>query len=252
MHIDLNADLGESFGNFVIGEDAALMPFITSANVAAGFHGGDPSVIRRTIRLAVSHGVRIGAHPSYPDLQGFGRREIRMSDWEVEDAVLYQIASVAGIARAEGTTLQHVKPHGALYGVASRDPRIADAVARAIAAFDASLVLFAPPGSALARAGASAHLLVVREGFADRRYGADGALASRSAAGAVIEDADLAAEQAVSIVRHGTVVALDGTAVALRVDTICVHGDHPGAAARAARVRAALEAAAVSVTAPRR
>ncbi|MGE3706426.1 MAG: LamB/YcsF family protein, partial [Vicinamibacterales bacterium] len=129
---------------------------------------------------------------------------------------------------------------------------IADAVARAIAAFDASLVLFAPPGSALARAGASAHLLVVREGFADRRYGADGALASRSAAGAVIEDADLAAEQAVSIVRHGTVVALDGTAVALRVDTICVHGDHPGAAARAARVRAALEAAAVSVTAPRR
>ena len=251
MHIDLNADLGESFGIFTLGDDDALLPVVTSANIAAGFHGGDPSVIRRTIRRAIVHGVAIGAHPSFPDLVGFGRREMRMADWEVEDAVLYQIASVAGVASAEGASLRHVKPHGALYNMAARDPHLAGAIVRAIAAFDRSLILFAPPASALIRAGEDAGLRVVREGFADRRYVATGHLASRQHSAAFVEDAADAARQAVALAVRGEVECLDGTIITLPVDTICIHGDLPGATSRAACVRAALEEAGVSLAAPR-
>lgn len=226
------------------------MPVVTSANVAAGFHGGDPSVIRRTVRLAIAHGVAIGAHPSFPDLAGFGRREMHMADWEVEDAVLYQIASVAGVASAEGASLRHVKPHGALYNAAAREPHLAVAIVRAITAFDRSLMLFAPPGSALIRAGEEAGLRVVREGFADRRYVATGHLAPRQHSAALIGDAADAARQAVGLVVHGQVECLDGTTIALPVDTICIHGDRPGATSLAARVRAALEGAGVSLAAP--
>lgn len=250
MSIDLNADLGESFGIYVIGDDEALMPAITSANIAAGFHGGDPSILRQTIRLAVQHGVAVGAHPSFPDLAGFGRREMQLPDREVEDAVLYQIASVAGVAQAERASMRHVKPHGALYNMAARNDALAAAVVRAIVAFNPALTLFAPPDSALAKAGAAAGLRVAREGFADRAYDGSGRLVPRSVPGAVFDDDDAVASQAVQIAVRGEVVSLDGSRVPMRADTICVHGDAPGAARRAARVRSALEAAGVVVAAP--
>ena len=247
--LDLNADLGESFGIFVIGDDARLLASISSANLAAGFHGGDPSVLRRTAREAVQRGVAIGAHPSFPDLAGFGRREMQLSDWEVEDAVLYQIASVAGVTHAEGGSLRHVKPHGALYNMAAREGRLAEAIVRAVVAFDRTLLLFAPPGSALEDSGRQAGLRVVREGFADRRYGADRHLVSRRVQGSVIDDPVSAAQQAVSLALHGEARTLEGDPVSLQVETICVHGDLPGAGERARAVRAALDAAGVTVRA---
>src|SRR5262245_21031957 len=179
LYVDLNADVGESFGAHSIGADAALMRSITSANIAAGFHGGDPSVLRETVRLAMKHGVEIGAHPGFPDLQGFGRREMRVTASEAEDFVLYQVAAVAGVAAAEGARLHHVKPHGALYNMAARDQRLAAAIARAVAALDRSLILYGLPHSELLRAGREAGLQVAAEGFADRAYEADGSLVSR-------------------------------------------------------------------------
>src|SRR5215510_2753212 len=163
LRIDLNADVGESFGAYTIGCDAALMASITSASIAAGFHGGDPSVLRDTIKAARDHGVAVGAHPGFPDLAGFGRRDIQVTSREAEDFVLYQIAAVAGVAAAEGVKLRHVKPHGALYNVASRNASLAGAIARAVAAFDTSLVLYGPPGSALLEAGRAAGLRVAAE-----------------------------------------------------------------------------------------
>jgi UPF0271 protein len=248
-HIDLNADLGESFGAFTIGHDAALMPSITSANIAAGFHGGDPSVIRRTIRLAKQHGVAVGAHPGFPDLVGFGRRELTATPAEAEDFVLYQIAAVAGIAAAEAVPLQHVKPHGALYNMAARDRELAAAIARAVAAFDRRLILFAPFDSELYNAGLAAGLGVAAEVFADRAYQRDGSLVPRSTPGAVIHDREAVVGRALQMARSRQVTAIDGTVVPLDVDTICVHGDTPGAAALAAVLRGALEAAGVVVRA---
>lgn len=250
VRIDLNADLGESFGNYVIGDDEALIAQISSANIAAGFHAGDPSVLRKAVRAAAARGVSIGAHPSFPDLLGFGRREMHMADWEVEDAVLYQIASVAGVAKAEGARMRHVKPHGALYNQASRDPSLAAAVVRAITAFDKNLALFAPPASELAVAGRSAGLHVVHEGFADRAYDASGRLVSRHVSGAVIADDEQAAQQAVRLALRHEVVALDGHVVHVPVDTICLHGDAPRAAQRAAHIRKALESAGVTICPP--
>jgi UPF0271 protein len=250
VRIDLNADLGESFGNYVLGDDAALMPVVTSANVAAGFHAGDPSILRRTIRLARRYNVRVGCHPSFPDLAGFGRREMTLPDWEVEDAVLYQIASVAGVASAEGMTLRHVKPHGALYNMAARDGSLAEAVIRAMLAFDQTIMLFAPPDSELERAARAANIGVVREGFVDRAYDCNGRLVSRRINGSVIEDAGLAAAQAVRIATKGVALCLNGEMIPMRVDTLCIHGDLPGAALRATRIRAALSEAGVNVAAP--
>ena len=169
MHVDLNADLGESFGIYTLGDDAGLMTTITSANIACGFHAGDPSVLRRTVRLAKAHGVAIGAHPSFPDLAGFGRREMHLPDGEVEDSVLYQIASVAGVAAAEGVALRHVKPHGALYNMAARDRRLAAAIVRAVTAYDRTVTLFAPPDSELAAAGREQGLPVALEGIRGSR-----------------------------------------------------------------------------------
>jgi UPF0271 protein len=244
--IDLNADLGESFGIYTLGDDESLLPVLTSASVAAGFHAGDPSVIRRTIRLARSCGVSIGAHPSFPDLMGFGRREIRMAPGDVEDAVLYQIASVAGIGRAEGVPIRHVKPHGALYNMAWVDEGLAQAIVRAVAAYDPGLFLFAPPGSRLALAGIAAGLTVIREGFADRAYQADGHLAPRAREGAVL-DAGRSVAQAVDLATTGSVVSVDGVPVRFEVDTLCIHGDTPGAPGLALRIRQALEDAGVDV-----
>jgi UPF0271 protein len=249
MRIDINSDMGESFGAYTIGHDAGLMRSITSANVAAGFHAGDPSVLRETIRLAKTHGVAVGAHPGFPDVVGFGRREMSVSSREAEDLVLYQIAAVAGVASAEGVTLQHVKPHGALFNMAVRDAGLARAIARAVAAFDKTLILFGLPGSEILEAGAAAGLRVAAEVFADRAYEADGTLASRKKPGAVIHDPAIVVTRAIRMVKDRTVVAIDGTIVPLEADTICVHGDTPGADDLAAKVRAGLEAAGVSVKA---
>jgi 5-oxoprolinase (ATP-hydrolysing) subunit A len=249
VRIDLNADVGESFGAYTIGHDADVLRSVTSASVAAGFHGGDPSVIRETVRLARSHGVAVGAHPGLPDLSGFGRREMQITAEQAEDLALYQIAAVAGIARAEGVTLQHVKPHGALYHMAARRADLAAAIARAVKALDPSLILFGLPGSALLRAGRAEGLAVAAEVFADRAYAADGSLVPRSVPGSVIPDPGILVHRAVRMIKDGTVVAVDGAVVRLEADSICVHGDTPAAGVLAAELRRGLEAAGVVVKA---
>jgi UPF0271 protein len=247
--IDLNCDMGESFGAWTMGDDAELMRTVTSANIACGAHAGDPAVMRRTVRLAREHGVAVGAHPGLPDLAGFGRREMRVSPDEVEGLVLYQLGALSAIARAEGVALAHVKPHGALYNMAARDGALADAIARAVHAFDPALVLFGLAGSLMLPAGEAAGLRVASEVFADRAYERDGSLASRRVTGAVIHDPDAVAARAVQMVREGRIVATNGQWIAVKADTICVHGDTPGAAGLARRVRSALEDAGVGVTA---
>jgi 5-oxoprolinase (ATP-hydrolysing) subunit A len=251
MRVDLNADAGESFGAWALGDDAALFSHVTSVNVACGFHAGDPSVIRRTIRLAVGRGVRIGAHPGYPDLQGFGRRAMALTSGEVEDLVLYQVAALLGMAAAEGVRLAHVKPHGALYNQGATDPALASAIARAVASIDPRLVLVGPAGSALIQAATDAGLPTAAEAFADRAYLSDGSLAPRHLAGALIHDVDIVARRAIRIVRDGRVRSLDADRdVLVRADTLCIHGDTPGAPELARTVRAALEGAGVRVAAP--
>ena len=249
MRIDINSDVGESFGAYTIGHDAGLMRSITSANIAAGFHGGDPSVLRETIRQAKTHGVAIGAHPGFPDLVGFGRRELNVTPKEAEDFVLYQVAAVAGVAAAEGATLQHVKPHGALFNMAVRNAELSAAIARAVAAIDRSLILFGLPGSEILNAGRAAGLRVAAEVFADRAYEPDGSLASRRKPGSVLHDPDAVVARAVRMATDRTVVATDGSVVKLDADTMCVHGDTPGSDDLAAKIRAGLEAAGVTVKA---
>jgi UPF0271 protein len=251
MRIDLNSDLGESFGPWPMGQDAALMESITSANVACGFHAGDPGVMRQTIALAKDRGVAVGAHPGFPDLVGFGRREIQATPAEVEAFVLYQISALAGMAHAQGVRLQHVKAHGALYNMACKDRPLAEAIARAVAAFDRSLVLFGLPDSELLRAGQAAGLPVAAEVFADRAYERDGSLAPRTQPGSVIHETNLVVERAVRMVKDKTVVTTDGSVIALRADTICLHGDTPGAADHARAVRRGLESAGITVAALR-
>lgn len=230
-----------------MGHDEPLMPSITSANIACGFHAGDPSVMRRTVRLARQHGVAIGAHPGFPDLVGFGRRAIQASPREVEDFVLYQVAALAGIAAAEGTRLRHVKAHGALYLMACRDRGLADAVARAVAAFDQTLILFGLHGSVLLDAGRAAGLQVAAEGFADRAYEPDGHLASRQKSGSVIHDPATVVARALRMVKDREVVATDGSVIRVEVDTLCLHGDTTGAAELAAAIRRGVEGAGVTV-----
>ena len=249
VRIDINSDVGESFGAYRIGHDAGLMRSITSANIAAGFHAGDPSVLRDTIRAAKAHGVAVGAHPGFPDLVGFGRRDMNVAPREAEDMVLYQIAAVAGVAAAEGVRLQHVKAHGALFNMAVHDAELAAAIARAVAAFDRSLIFFGLPGSELLKAGRAAGLRVAAEVFADRAYEPDGTLASRRKPGSVLHDADAVVARAVRMVVEKSVVATDGSVVPLEADTICLHGDTPGSDELAARVRAGFERAGVTVKA---
>lgn len=249
MHIDLNADIGESFGAYQLGADEAVLESITSANVACGFHAGDPGVMRRTVRLARAAGVAVGAHPGFPDLAGFGRREMRLTAQEVEDLVVYQIGALGAMAAAEGVRLAHVKAHGALYNMAVRDRGLADAIAGAVRAVDPALILFALPGSELARAGEAAGLAVAAEGFADRAYEPDGTLTPRSRPGAVIHDPEMVVRRAVEMARSGRVVATDKSEVAVRIDTICTHGDTPGAHELTRRLRAGLEASGITVRA---
>jgi UPF0271 protein len=247
VRIDLNADLGESFGAYSIGDAAALMPSITSANIACGAHAGDPTVMRRTVQLARDSGVEIGAHPGFPDLAGFGRRAMMLSPTEIEDLVLYQLAALAGIARAEGAAVHHLKAHGALYTMAAADVSVATAVARAAHGFDPSLIVFGLAGSPTLTAVRDSGLRVAAEGFADRAYAPDGALASRQLPGAVLTDPAQVLERALRMLEHRQVVATDGSVLPLEVDTICIHGDTPGAAALASSLRAGLERAGVQV-----
>jgi len=205
------------------------MPLITSANIACGFHAGDPQVIARTVRLAVQHGVALGAHPGFADLAGFGRRALDATPDEIENDVLYQIGALAAFARAEGATLAHVKPHGALYNLAATRPPIANAIARAIARFDANLILVGQPGAAMENAAREHGLRFAREGFADRAYNRDGTLRSRREPGSLITDPPRAAEQALQMARTQTVTTPEGETIATPVDTLCVHGDSPGA-----------------------
>ena len=249
MRIDLNSDLGESFGPWPMGQDAALMDSISSANVACGFHAGDPGTMRATIALARDRGVAIGAHPGFQDLVGFGRREIKASPAEVEDLVLYQVAALAGMASAQGVRLQHVKAHGALYNMACRDRALADAIAKAVASLDRALVLFGLPNSELLRAGEAAGLKTAAEVFADRAYDPDGSLTSRSKAGSVIHDTPQVVQRAIRMVKDKQVVAVDGSTIQLQAQTICLHGDTPGAAEHARAVRQGLEAAGIQVRA---
>ena len=241
--INLNADLGESFGAWRMGDDAALLQVIGSANIACGFHAGDPVVMRETVRLAVANGVSLGAHPAFPDLQGFGRRVMQLSPKELEATILYQVGALQAMAAAEGGRVSHVKPHGALNNMACADEAMATIVARAVKALDRELILLAPAHSALERAGEAAGLRVAREVFADRSYQADGQLTPRSQPGAVLHGAQDCVQHVLRMLEAGGIVTTDGQRLSTRIDSICVHGDGPGAVEAARAIRAALEAA---------
>lgn len=248
--IDLNGDLGESFGAWRMGDDDALLALLSSANVACGFHAGDPQIMQCTVAQAVAHGVAIGAHISLPDLQGFGRREMTVSAAEVHALTLYQIGALHAFTHAAGTRLAHVKPHGALYNMAARDAGLARAIAQAVRDFDPQLQLFGLAGSALIDAGRELGLSVVAEAFADRRYRADGSLQPRSMAGAMIEDVQLATAQALAIARDGKLDTVDGERLHLHADTLCLHGDGAHAVLLASTLRKALGAAGLRIAAP--
>jgi len=244
--IDLNCDMGESFGAWTMGQDAEVLEFVSSANIACGFHAGDPLTMRRTVAAAAARGVAIGAHPSLPDLAGFGRREMRVSSHDAYALTLYQVGALDAMARAAGANLSHVKPHGALYNMAAKDRALAEAIAAAVRDFDAALILVGLAGSELPRAGEAAGLNVAHEAFADRRYEADASLMARGKAGAVIDDVDTAVAQAIAIATHGEADSPNGK-VRIRADTICVHGDRPDAALFARRLRHELEAAGIVI-----
>lgn len=247
--IDLNCDMGESFGAWTMGQDALVMPWISSANIACGFHAGDFSTMQQTVLLAKKHGVAIGAHVSLPDLQGFGRRESRVSPDEAHALTLYQIGALAAFANAAGMRVAHVKPHGALYNMAAKDAALADAIAHAVHDFDPALILVGLAGSELPKAGAAIGLRVAHEAFADRRYEDDGSLTPRREADAVIHDIDAAVAQAMQIATKASVCTRSGRTLLLRADSICVHGDRADAAQFAQRLREAFDAAKIQVVA---
>ncbi len=248
--VDLNADAGESFGAWSLGDDEALLPWVTSINVACGFHAGDPRVLDRTVAAAARTGVAVGAHPGYPDLRGFGRRALAVAPDDLEADVLYQVAAAQGFCRAHGLRLRHVKAHGALYNQASHDERLARAVARGVARLDRTLVLVGLAGSVVWREAAQAEgLHFAGEAFADRGYAPDGSLLPRTHPQALLAEPEQAAAQALRLALEGCVTAFDGTLVQVRAETLCVHGDQPGAVARARAVHLALVAAGVELAA---
>ena len=247
--IDLNSDVGESFGAWTMGDDQRLIPLVTSVNVACGFHAGDPLTIQRTVATAVAHGVAVGAHPGFPDLAGFGRRDLDMAPDELEAALVYQIGAVATFARVAGSDLRHVKPHGALYNRAARDPGLAATIVRAVRAVSPELVLVGLAGSELITAGREAGLPVAAEAFADRAYEPDGTLRSRRLADAIMPTPEAAAAQALRIAREGVVETSAGGSIPVQADTLCIHGDTPGAVDVARAVREALERGGIRVIA---
>lgn len=249
MQIDLNSDLGESFGAWRMGSDAAMLDIVSSANVACGFHAGDPAGILRTLKAAAARGVAVGAHVSYPDLQGFGRRNMDVASEDLIADVIYQIGALAGMAATVGTTVRYVKPHGALYNTIASEERQARDVIAAIRAVDPELVLVALAGSPLVGWARDAGLRVVAEAFADRAYTPQGTLVSRREPGAVLHDAGEVAQRMLRLVREGTVVAIDGSVARVEAQSICVHGDSEGALEMARAVREALERDGVKVSA---
>ena len=225
ISVDLNCDMGEGFGAWKMGNDAELMKYVSSINVACGFHAGDATTMRKTVEMAIEKGVAIGAHPSFPDLQGFGRREMSLSSSEVFDIVLYQVSALKGICEAFGTKLHHVKPHGALYNQAAKEKPLAKAIAESIKAIDSGLILYGLSGSFLISEGAAIGIKTADEGFADRTYQTNGTLTPRSQADALIENTDQAASQVLQMLKENTVVSAAGERVQLKAETICIHGD---------------------------
>jgi len=251
--IDLNSDVGESFGNYTLGTDEKLIPLISSANIACGFHAGDPSVMKHSVKIAKENKVALGAHPGFPDLLGFGRRNMDVSLEEIKDYVTYQIGALQAFAAAQGMTLQHVKPHGALYNMAVKNMEIWDAVAEAIAAVDPRLVLFVMAGpwrEDLAAIGARHQIRLAFEFFGDRAYNPDGSLVSRRLPGAVIHDHERVAEKVLKLVKEGKVVCIDGSEMELTAETICVHGDNPAALELVSHIRKSLQEAGVRIAPP--
>lgn len=250
MHIvDLNCDMGESFGAYSMGRDAEVLRYVTSANIACGFHAGDPATMRRTVKLALEHGVALGAHPGLQDLIGFGRRDMDISPEEAYDIVVYQIGALSGFVRAEGAKLQHVKAHGSLYNMAARSAGLAEAIAEAVYRIDPELILFGLANSELIRAGRKAGLRTASEVFSDRTYQEDGSLTSRRLPNALITDEQQSVDQVVRMVKEGKVLSQQQIDVPIQADTICIHGDGVHAVAFAERIRRSLEEAGVLVQA---
>ncbi|MCE5228159.1 LamB/YcsF family protein [bacterium] len=249
LRIDLNSDAGEGFGAWKLGCDEDAMPFITSANVACGFHASDPLTMIRTVRLAKAHGVAVGAHPGFHDLVGFGRRAMAASLEEIRADVIYQVGALWGVCRSEGVRMQHVKPHGALYNLAAEDVSVATAIADAIKSVDPELVMVCLANSKMVDGAMNAGLRFVEEAFADRAYTADGTLVSRRVAGAVLEDIDMIAERVWSMIHDGSIASLDGAIVPINAQTICVHGDTPGAVEMIRAIRSRIKAGGVELKA---
>ncbi|WP_316839999.1 5-oxoprolinase subunit PxpA [Pedobacter gandavensis] len=250
LTVDLNCDMGEGFGAFDIGNDAAIMPFVSSVNIACGFHAGDPAVMKKTVRLAISHGVAIGAHPGLPDLQGFGRRTMAISPEEAYDMVIYQVGALAAFLKAEGGKMQHVKPHGALYNMAATDKTLAEAIALAIYKIDPALILYGLSGSELTLAGEKIGLSVANEVFADRTYQENGTLTPRKEPNALITDPISAVAQVIQMITAGTVLSTQGTLLKIEADTVCIHGDGKTAVAFAEQLHTALKSAGMQLGLP--
>ena len=250
MEIDLNVDVGESFGEWRLGEDETLIPLVSSVSIACGFHAGDPRTMERTVALAARSGAAIGAHPGYPDLVGFGRRDLAMASEDLEAAVVYQIGALAAFANGAGVELRHVKPHGALYNRAAADPLVARALVRAVRRVSRSLRLVGLAGSILLDAAADAGLTPVAEAFPDRAYEPDGRLRSRTFPDSLVDDPETVGRRAVAMALERQIAAVDGTVLEVRAATLCIHGDRPGAAARARAARTALDAAGILVQSP--
>jgi len=245
--IDINCDMGESFGAYKLGRDEEVMKYISSANIACGWHAGDPMVMEQTVRLAKQNGVAVGAHPGYPDLMGFGRRRMGLTLNEIENYILYQIGALYSFTKAHGVLLQHVKVHGALGNLAFVDVEVSEAIARATLRFGKELILVVYSGTIMVQAAVETAIRFVEEVYADRVYNPDGTLQSRRIAGSVIHDPERAASQALTMVREGYVVAHDGTRVKVKPETLCVHGDTPSAVAILQKIRDELKKASISV-----
>jgi UPF0271 protein len=248
--IDINCDMGESYGAWKMGADAEVMPYISSANIACGFHGGDPATIRKTVRLALEHGVAVGAHPSLPDLQGFGRRVMKISPQDMYDLVVYQAGAVEAFARAAGSRLHHVKCHGALYNMAANDEALSEAMARAVKDLGEGLILYALSNSVMMNVAKNQAVRVAGEVFADRGYSDDGTLAPRDRPGGMIEDASEAVERALGMVEKGYVTSLSGKPIPVSADTLCLHGDQAGAVVFAKAITKAFKEKGIDIAAP--
>lgn len=249
LTLDLNCDMGESFGAWAMGNDTAIMPFVSSANIACGYHAGDPATMRETVACAIAHGVAIGAHPGLPDLQGFGRRFMQITEQQAYDMTVVQIGTLAAVAASQGARLNHVKAHGMLYNMAVKDRALARGLARAVHDVDKSLVFFGLAGSVMIEEAQALGLRTANEVFGDRSYQADGSLTARNQPGAMITDVNKSIEQVLRMVQERTIIVQDGTRVSVQADTLCLHGDQPDAVEFAKAIRKALKEANIAIKA---